>query len=270
MNRPMIKNNTAPILRALCLFLCVAVAAGLLSSCKFRKGDADVVTKDGSEQSTDGSQTVGNIKEPPVGVWETSLPFYKLGFTQISELRIDELASSIDKISDSVKAVLIFGENGEFMCLTERDKVLEACQKFGTGFLDILNGASVETMAKMKNMSVGDFENVLASYGKTKEDFAVEVTESLMRFIDGKTELFSGFESCGDDGMCVVFEGVFAVRGGRIYVGRSEDDVYNDGSMIADADGTKLYIAKDTDLHFFDDCEFTLSDDFRTEEETSE
>lgn len=127
MNRPMIKNNTAPILRALCLFLCVAVAAGLLSSCKFRKGDADVVTKDGSEQSTDGSQTVGNIKEPPVGVWETSLPFYKLGFTQISELRIDELASSIDKISDSVKAVLIFGENGEFMCLTERDKVLEAC-----------------------------------------------------------------------------------------------------------------------------------------------
>ena len=218
--------------------------------------DDGVVTKSGFS----ATEETGSLESAPIGTWYADLPFYKLGFKQISDLRIGDLAGEIDNISDNVGVELVFEENGGFYCLADREAVLSACSKFGAGFLDILSDASVETMAKMKNMSVGDFENVLSSHGKTKEDFAVEVSESLMKFVDKKTALFEGYEDYGIDGLCVVYKGFYAVRGGRIYLGRTKASVYDDGSIIAELNGSRLFISVDTDLHFFNDCEFERID----------
>lgn len=246
---------TGIILSLLGVFSVVSVLGGCAPT--FREFvDDGVVTKEGFSEN----EETGSLKNAPTGRWRAELPFYKLGFKQISDLRIDELANAIDGISEKVAVELIFDENGSFFCLADREAVLAACAKFGTGFLDILSDASTETMAKMKNMSVGDFENVLSSHGKTKEDFAMEVSESLMRFVDKKTALFKGYEDYGDGGLCVVYGGFYAVRGGRIYLGKTKTSVFDDGSLIAERNGSRLYIESDTDLHFFSDCEFTLAD----------
>lgn len=211
-----------------------------------------------TESEASGEDATGNLENAPVGTWRAELPFYKLGFTQISELRTGNITKLIDDISESVRVELVFGENGEFFCLADREATLAALNRFGTGFLEILNDASVETLAEMKKMSVGDFENVLSSHGKTKEDFAVEVSESLMRFFEKKSALFDEYEPYGDTGLCVLYKGVYAVRVGRLYVGKTSASVFDKGSMIAERNGSTLHISSDTDLHYFDDCTFSL------------
>lgn len=179
------ENKKSFFSRIICVVSAVVFCIVGLSACapEYREFiDDGVITK----QAFSGNEATGSLEAAPVGTWSTELPFYRLGFTQISDLRTDELAGMIDGISDSVHAEIVFCENGDFFCLADREAVISACLAFGIGFLDILNDASTETLAKMKKMSVGDFENVLSAHGKTKEDFAAEVSESLMRFVEKK------------------------------------------------------------------------------------
>lgn len=179
------ENKKSFFSRIICVVSAVVFCIVGLSACapEYREFiDDGVITK----QAFSGNEATGSLEAAPVGTWSTELPFYRLGFTQISDLRTDELAGMIDGISDSVHAEIVFCENGDFFCLADREAVISACSAFGIGFLDILNDASTETLAKMKKMSVGDFENVLSAHGKTKEDFAAEVSESLMRFVEKK------------------------------------------------------------------------------------
>ena len=249
------ENKKSFFSRIICVVSAVVFCIVGLSACapEYREFiDDGVITK----QAFSGKEATGSLEAAPVGTWSTELPFYRLGFTQISDLRTDELAGMIDGISDSVHAEIVFCENGDFFCLADREAVISACSAFGIGFLDILNDASTETLAKMKKMSVGDFENVLSAHGKTKEDFAAEVSESLMRFVEKKTEQFRNYEDYGTEGLCIVYKGVYTLRGGRIYLGQTQSSVFNEGSIVADMKDEKLYIASDTDLHFFSDCEF--------------
>ena len=71
-----------------------------------------------------------------------------------------------------------------------------------------------------------------------------------------KTEQFRNYEDYGTEGLCIVYKGVYTLRGGRIYLGQTQSSVFNEGSIVADMKDEKLYIASDTDLHFFSDCEF--------------
>ena len=254
MNRTF-KHKNFCIRRTVCAVLLAIFFIAVLSSCTPKDKNYyndGVVTK----QPLSGEDATGSLETEPVGTWRADLPFYRLGFTQISNLRTDDFSETIDGISASVRVELVFGENGEFFCLADRNAVLSAISEFGAGFLDVLDEADTETMAKMKNMSVGDFENFLSVHGKTKEDFAVEVSESLMKFVDKKNALFEGYDGYGNDGLCIVYKGAYALRGGRLYVGKTKAAVFDNGSIIAEMNGSKLHILSDTDLHFFSDCEF--------------